>query len=99
VPLEAQACGTPVIAFGEGGAVETVLPATAERPGTGLLFAEQTIDALGAAIEQFEQHPAWFDPALARRHAEQFATARFERELFAYLERVVAETAGAVPKQ
>jgi glycosyltransferase involved in cell wall biosynthesis len=89
VPLEAQACGTPVVALGEGGAVETVLPASADRPGTGLLFAGQTVDSLTAAIEQFEHHPDWFDPALARCHAERFATERFERELFAYVEEVV----------
>ncbi len=95
VPLEAQACGTPVIAYGQGGCAETVLPATAARPGTGLLFAEQTVDALAAAIEQFEQHPEWFDAALARRHAEQFSTARFERELFAYVEEVLRSFIGA----
>jgi glycosyltransferase involved in cell wall biosynthesis len=91
VPLEAQACGTPVIAFGQGGAAETVIAGSAERPGTGLLFAEQTVDALTHAICQFENHPQWFDPELARRNAERFGGQRFEQELMACLEHVVAQ--------
>ena len=43
VPLEAQACGTPVIAYGQGGATETVLPADEGKPGTGILFPSQTV--------------------------------------------------------
>jgi glycosyltransferase involved in cell wall biosynthesis len=91
VPLEAQACGTPVIAFGEGGATETVLPADATRRGTGLFFDEQTPDALCRAILRAEAHPDRLDPQLARRHAEQFATERFERELVGYLQEVTGD--------
>jgi glycosyltransferase involved in cell wall biosynthesis len=94
VPLEAQACGTPVIAFGQGGATETVLPASAVQRGTGLWFAEQTVPSLCGAIERLESHPQWFDPALARQQAERFSLARFERELVAYVDEVVAEGAG-----
>jgi glycosyltransferase involved in cell wall biosynthesis len=98
VPLEAQACGTPVIAFGQGGATETVLPATAEQSGTGLWFAEQTVESLCGAIRAMESHPDWFDPALARQQAEQFALERFEREIVAYVKAVGCgvrgETAG-----
>ena len=60
MPLEAQACGTPVIALGQGGATETVLPAGEHAPGTGLFFAEQTVEALAGAIERFEAHADWF---------------------------------------
>ena len=88
VPLEAQACGTPVIAFGQGGATETVLPADETRPGTGLFFQEQTPESLAEAIRRLEAHPRWFSPRLAREHAERFDTARFERELVGYLEEV-----------
>jgi glycosyltransferase involved in cell wall biosynthesis len=88
VPLEAQACGTPVVAFGVGGATETVLPAGPDRPGTGLWFSEPTVESLSAAIGQLEAHPEWFDRQLARRQAEQFAADRFERELTAYIEDV-----------
>lgn len=88
VPLEAQACGLPVIAFGQGGACETVLPAGPDRAGTGLLFRPQTVEALAAAIETLEAHPSWFDPQLARRQALRFARGRFEQELIGYLEEV-----------
>lgn len=92
VPLEAQACATPVIAFGQGGAAETVIPASADQPGSGLLFAEQTVDALCDAIARLEQNPRWFDAELARGNALRFGGQRFEQELMAYLEQVWAES-------
>jgi len=88
VPLEAQACGTPVVAFGHGGATETVLCADETRQGTGLFFDEQTAESLSQAILRLEAHPEWFSPQLARCQAEQFSTERFERELVGYLEAV-----------
>ena len=88
VPLEAHACGTPVIAFGQGGATETVLPASATRSGTGLWFAEQTVASLCGAISTLESHPDWFDPELARQQAERFSLERFERDLVDYVEEV-----------
>ena len=90
VPLEAQACGTPVIAFGQGGATETVLSGDETRPGTGLFFDEQTAESLAQAIRRFEAHPHRFCPRLARRQAERFDTDRFERQLVGYLEEVAA---------
>jgi glycosyltransferase involved in cell wall biosynthesis len=88
VPLEAAACATPVIAFGRGGATETVLPAGESTRGTGWLFDRQTPESLSAAITQFESREHRFDPALARRQAERFSADRFERELVGYLEEV-----------
>ncbi|MBN2023967.1 MAG: glycosyltransferase [Pirellulales bacterium] len=88
VPLEAQACGAPVLALGEGGATETVLPAEGDRAGTGLFFDRQTPESLAAAIERFESGADRLCPALARRHAERFALPRFERELVGFLEAV-----------
>jgi glycosyltransferase involved in cell wall biosynthesis len=87
-PLEAQACGMPVIAFGEGGATETVLPAGPEQPGTGLFFDQQTWSSLAAAILRLESHPDWFSASLARQQAERFTVERFEQEMIAYLEEV-----------
>jgi hypothetical protein len=81
-----------VVAFGQGGATETVLEAGARRPGTGLFFDEQTPQSLSEAIERLEAHPAWFGPHLARRQAERFRSDRFERELVGYLEEVVGCT-------
>lgn len=90
VPLEAQACGCPVIAFGRGGATETVR-ALGEGPDpTGVFFAEQTPDAVCEAIERFEGVADRFDPKAARRQAVLFRRERFEAELFGYLDRVTA---------
>ena len=92
VPVEAMACGTPVIALGEGGATETVIPPGAWQPATGVWFPEQTVDALIDAIERFERHGP-FDPAHLRRRAESFDTRRFEREFFGYVKEVLADAA------
>ncbi len=74
-PLEAQACGRPVIAFAGGGALETV---TRE---TGLFFEEQTVEALVAALRRFDGFEAGFDPRAARAQASRFTKARFQRGL------------------
>ncbi len=68
VPVEAQACGTPVIAYGRGGAQETVVPGK-----TGLFFPEQTADHLRTAVEQFESIRESLDPSVIRANAERFA--------------------------
>jgi len=86
VPLEAAACGTPVLAYRAGGATETVLSANESTPGTGLFFDEQTPESLCRAIATLDAQPERFDPHLARRQAERFAVERFERELVGYLE-------------
>jgi len=83
IPLEAQAAGTPVIAFGKGGALETVLPGK-----TGLFFPEQTPDALANAIEEFEAAPAW-DPAACTEHAARFNPERFRAEIDAFVRSVM----------
>lgn len=73
IPVEAQAAGTPVIAFGKGGALETVKPGI-----TGHFFSEQTANSLINAIEEFEAMS--FDPETIRAHAMQFSKGRFSRE-------------------
>ncbi len=88
VPVEAQACGTPVIALGRGGATETVLPLGGTREPTGVWFEEQTVEGLAEALTRFERHADAFDPLVARRQAQHFATRRFAGELFSYLEAV-----------
>ena len=80
LPVEAQACGTPVIALGVGGARETV------RDGeTGLFFGEQTAEAIAAAVLRFEEGPE-FTVAACRVNAEKFSVARFRREFRAWVE-------------
>lgn len=73
VPVEAQACGTPVIAFGKGGALETVVDGV-----TGVYFDEQTTESLQSAVEKFDQLE--FDSEAIRRHSERFSSARFDTE-------------------
>jgi glycosyltransferase involved in cell wall biosynthesis len=89
VPVEAQACGTPVIAFGRGGATETVVPLGAAREPTGVWFEEQTADSLAEALERFERHADRFDPLVARRQAQRFHVRRFTEEFLAYLDGVL----------
>ncbi|HQR96136.1 MAG TPA: glycosyltransferase, partial [Thiotrichales bacterium] len=67
-PVEAQACGTPVIAFAKGGALETVIEGK-----TGLFFTEQTVGSLCEAITRFEQLGVAFMPEACRRSAERFS--------------------------
>lgn len=82
VPLEAQACGKPVIAFARGGALETV------RGGeTGVFFAEQTAEALEEAADRCGR-TAW-DPSFIRAHAEKFGPVQFLRNTA----RAIAEAA------
>jgi glycosyltransferase involved in cell wall biosynthesis len=88
VPVEAMACGTPVIAYGQGGATESVVPPGTASPATGVWFEEQTTDALAEAIERFERQAGHFDPASARRQAQQFNRDRFASELIGFLEDV-----------
>ncbi|MCS6978047.1 MAG: glycosyltransferase [Gemmatales bacterium] len=88
VPVEAMACGTPVIAYGQGGATETIIPPTSAHEPTGLFFAEQTSEALAEAISGFEQQAEAFSPQACRRQALRFRRQRFEEELFGYLDQV-----------
>jgi glycosyltransferase involved in cell wall biosynthesis len=79
VPLEAQACGAPVVALGRGGATETVVPST------GVLYPEPTENGLVEAILEFEKQQLDFDPSAARVQALRFTTERYRRELLNYL--------------
>ena len=74
VPLEAQACGTPVIAYGKGGVLDTVVDGE-----TGVYFGEQTVDAVTDAIKQFEK--MIFDTELIREHAKKFSAQRFQEKI------------------
>ncbi len=85
VPLEAQACGAPVIAYGRGGATETV------RPNTGLLFEDQSVAGMIDAITKFESNTDQFDAVAARAWAETFSNQRFDREISSYIDDVLGE--------
>ena len=75
VPVEAQACGTPVIAYGRGGALETVVPEE-----TGTFFDRQSVESLTEAVERFEAGRDRMDPERIRQHAERFSIERFRKE-------------------
>ena len=82
-PLQAQAAGRPVIAYGAGGALDTVIPGV-----TGEFFTEQQVEALADALARFD--PKRYDPAACRANAERFSNERFQLELNEYIQRVVA---------
>jgi glycosyltransferase involved in cell wall biosynthesis len=84
--LEMNACGRPVIAYGKGGALETIVEGE-----TGITFREQTVDSLADAILRFEELS--FDSAAIRRHAERFSKVRFTAEL----RRMVSDTSTRHP--
>jgi len=85
-PIEAMACGRPVIAYAAGGALETVVPGH-----TGLYFSPQQPDALARVLTGF--HDDDFDPVSIRGHAAQFDTVIFQERVAAY----VSATLGAPP--
>ncbi len=86
VPLEAMASGRPVIAFAEGGALETVVE-KGDHP-TGVFFHEQSVESLSRAIEQFET--GTFDSEDIRRHAEKFDRKRFKQRIHEYISDKIA---------
>ncbi len=92
VPVEANACGTPVIAYGAGGATETIVPLGAGAEPTGLWFKEQTVDGLIAAIQQFESMAGQISPTACQRQAQRFNRHRYEQELFGYLAAVMGKS-------
>lgn len=86
-PVEAQACGTPVIAYGAGGTLETVRDLRQyQNQGTGILFSTQTEPAIVEAVEIFEQHQNRLNPEVARSHAVEFHPDRFKQNYLTFLE-------------
>jgi len=75
VPLEAQACGKPVIAFGKGGILETIIEGE-----TGIFFGEQTAESLVRAVRDFGDVGLKINPKDCRRQAEKFSKERFKKE-------------------
>lgn len=94
-PIEAQACGAPVIAFGRGGAVETVrgwwVGREAPPDPTGIFFAEQTEAALAEAILFFEERGGAFQASAARAQAENFDVSLFYPRMAAFIQSCLAD--------
>lgn len=90
-PLEAQACGAPVIAYGRGGVRETVVPVSRSgdkdlRASTGVFFLEQTPEAIAAAIRGFEGMPNAIGMKVCRENALRFGIERFRAEFKSYVD-------------
>ncbi|MDH2669985.1 glycosyltransferase family 4 protein [Klebsiella quasipneumoniae] len=83
-PVEAQACGTPVIAFGKGGALETIRPYGVDKP-TGLFFDKQEVTSLINAVSEFDSKSDQFIPANCRENALRFSIERFQSEVENYV--------------
>lgn len=84
-PVEAQACGTPVIAFGKGGALETIRPIGVKNP-TGLFFEKQDVSSIIAAVTKFDNTMGSVDPVDCRNNAIKFSRERFQIEMKSYIE-------------
>lgn len=84
LPVEAQACGTPVIAYGKGGALETIRGLEDEKP-TGVFFGQQTIAAIHEALATFENNQERFLPENCLIQAQQFTPERFRQALLSFV--------------
>jgi glycosyltransferase involved in cell wall biosynthesis len=91
-PVEAQAAGRPVIAYGRGGALETVVDGV-----TGVHFPEQNVDSLMTAMLQLENQP--LDPLVCRGNAERFSAQEFRTKMTQAVEHYVAHGIGSAPDE
>lgn len=94
VPVEAQASGKPVIAYGKGGVLETVIPinpsssnSSFQDRATGIFFFEQVPDALIDAVRLFEKEAGSFEPGRLREHARQFDRGIFKDKIRAFVDK------------
>jgi glycosyltransferase involved in cell wall biosynthesis len=83
-PLEAQAAGRPVIAYGAGGALASVVDGI-----TGAFFQEQTVDSLATVLASFDEH--MYNPHVIRNHALEFDKPRFSRRILQFIEAKLSE--------
>jgi len=98
-PVEAQACGTPVIAYGKGGALETIRgrDSDAQSGGqTGVFFHSQTPEAIAAAVEHLDSRLHIITPQACRANAERFAIQRFRAEITRFVDTAMALHGGAI---
>ncbi|MCR5439753.1 MAG: glycosyltransferase family 4 protein [Selenomonas sp.] len=90
-PVEAQACGTPVIAYGRGGALETVKGVGRCESPTGVFFDAQTVEGICDAVRSFEIYSAEIKPETCRKNAEQFSIENFSEHMKFFIEEKVKE--------
>ncbi|MFN8670854.1 MAG: glycosyltransferase family 4 protein [Candidatus Sericytochromatia bacterium] len=87
VPLEAQACGTPVIAYGKGGLKETIIDLKQEKP-TGIFFYKQEVESLIEAIKIFEANQEKFIPKNCRENALRFSPEIFKENVSNFIKKI-----------
>jgi glycosyltransferase involved in cell wall biosynthesis len=96
VPVEAQASGRPVIAYGKGGVKESVVgvdeaDAVAQSNSTGIFYADATTDHLIEAVERYQTIRSIFRPARLREHAKQFSRLAFKTQIMRFIEAKLEE--------
>ena len=84
-PVEAQSCGTPVIAFGKGGGLETVRPYGVNNP-TGIFFSQQSISSVIKAVQEFEVIADKIEPIDCRNNSLLFSSSIFRQKMASYVE-------------
>jgi glycosyltransferase involved in cell wall biosynthesis len=90
IPVEAQACGTPVIAFGKGGSLETIRNIGEDNP-TGLFYKEQTVQSLIDAVNFFEKEGHIITPNSCRNNSLRFSSERFKEEIRSFVSAKIKE--------
>ena len=88
IPVEAQACGTPVICLNQGGTAETVI-----HGKTGIHFAEQSVAAIQQALAEFEARQTAFDPVAICQFAQHFSVTRFRQEITTHIQTLLEQRA------
>ena len=90
VPVEVMASGRPVIAYGRGGALDTVIPGK-----SGLLFAEQSVESLEAALLKFEGEEHVFDPQAVAATAGKFSRENFRTQFSGFVDSLLCGAQGS----
>jgi glycosyltransferase involved in cell wall biosynthesis len=93
VPVEAQACGTPVIALGKGGATETIIGRESSNEATGLFFAEPSVECMTNAIEEFDKEKNFYNSHASRKFALTFNQKNFEQGMLDQISKFVQSNA------
>ena len=92
IPVEVQAAGRPVIAYGRGGVLESVVPyVDQDHPGSGFFYGDQSPEAIVEAVKTFETIEDAFNPQWIHRHAMRFDRGRFIREFTSQIQKVMRQ--------
>jgi glycosyltransferase involved in cell wall biosynthesis len=91
--VEAQSCGTPLIALGRGGACDIVRGRDQDRP-TGVLFEHQTVESIIGAVREFEAHEPSFSPSNCSANAQRFSQGEFRDRIRDVVDRAMFEHSG-----